>query len=374
MPKLVSEITSGSQYTKSQGDRQGQSQDSATRVFRVVLSAPGEVIDPQLACGVSIGSSHPNYSSLVCNSADIRFDGESRMAVLCTFQYQGVNSEVNEDQPPGTEKANWTLSSSLIESPAFTWAERYRDYRWQALGGQLGFAPAENAVGDIYDGVTRLVPIINITITQTQIGPSPLYSLKYVGHVNSDEIKIESLTMKPHTVMFRGLQAQPLVKTWRGSEYRGWECAYEFSYKPNEQKFYARDAGDDQFAEVTEDLGWDIIVPQSGFNVKAFTPAQALAEDDQFGQPLLHTQGTIDLDNGIGLLPDGVQPNDKVRAMVVVHSYDNGGVSQAPSASPVPLNFSGRPRKNTANPKVLVMPYAIQQHMPFVEIFGLRLQ
>lgn len=367
MPKLVSEITSGSQYTKSQGDRQGQSQDSATRVFRVVLSTPGEVIDPQLACGVSIGSSHPNYSSLVCNSADIRFDGESRMAVLCTFQYQGVNSEVNEDQPPGTEQANWSLTSSLIEQPTHVWRKRNALYGWEAQS-----SPAVNSAGDVYDAITQLSAMINVSITQRQIGASPIFHLQKVGFVNSEEILLGPLRMRPHTVMFRGLQAQPFVADWRGAQYRGWQCTYEFAYKPNETR--VRIGG----VEQTVDLGWDVAVPQTGFNVLASnllaTQPDQFPDLDPFGQPLKHASGRVQVINNAYSLPDDVASGAKCRAMVRVFEYQDGGVSQAPSASPIPLSDDGVPLKHTANPKVLVYGYAVQPELNFTQTFGLRLQ
>lgn len=361
MPTVVSEITSGAQYTKAQTDQQ----DSATRVFRVVLSSPGEVIDPQRACNVLIGSAHPNYPSLLCASADIRYDGESRMAVLCTFQYQGANSQANTGQPPGTEPANWSLTSSLIESPVYSWRRRTAVANWEAQ-----FSPAVNSAGDIYDAITQLNGIINWTVTQTQIGSDPYVHLKRTGAVNSKAIQLGTLLMDEHTVMFRGLQAQPYVADWRGQEYRGWRCTYEFAYKPNRTTISFPNG-----VELPVDLGWDIAVPQTGFNVKMFAPANPAADQDPFGQPLRHEDGKI-VRNMAGQLslPVGSNPGERARAMVKVFSYEDGGESQAPSASPIPLNDDGTPRAEAANPKVLVYGYSVQEEVDFIQEFGIRLQ
>ena len=59
--------------------------------------------------------------------------------------------------------------------------------------------------------------------------------------------------------------------------------------------------------------------------------------------------------------------------MVKVFEYEDGGVSQAPSASPIPLNDNGRPRINTANPKVLVYGYQVQPSINLTQTLGLRL-
>ena len=51
--------------------------------------------------------------------------------------------------------------------------------------------------------------------------------------------------------------------------------------------------------------------------------------------------------------------------MIRVFDYEDGGTSQVPSASPIPLNDNGRPRIDTADPKVLVYGYAVQPEMNF---------
>lgn len=159
--------------------------------------------------------------------------------------------------------------------------------------------------------------------------------------------------------MFRGVQCNPVVESWGSNIYRGWKATYEFVYKKN----YA--------GEELGDIGWDIAIPQTGFNVKAFTPPGG-ADDDPFGQPLKHANGKIGFEGGVPFLPVGIDEDEKVRAMVKVFEYENGGASQLPSSQPIPINDNGRPRIETASPKVLLYRYQVQPSYDF-SLLNLRL-
>jgi len=104
--------------------------------------------------------------------------------------------------------------------------------------------------------------------------------------------------------------------------------------------------------------------------VIAFAPPGG-ADDDLFGQPLKHAQGRV---VPAVMLPSGVNPGDKVRGMVKVFEYEDGGVSQLPSASPIPLNDNGRPRIHTADPKVIVRAYQVQPSINLTTTMKLRLE
>lgn len=361
MPKLVSETTSGSQFTRSMQD--GSVADSQVRVFKIILETPNEVVDPQEHCNIRVGDQHPINTNIVCKSFDVRFDGESRLVMIVTFNYESAAHSSQQDQnnkPPELRAANWTTSTSLIETPVYRWRPRL-------VGGVWGLdAPAVNPAGDIYDAVTKLTSIVNISIEQFEVDDPTRHCL-YGGYINEEEIQLGSLLMKPHTLMFRGVSSQPHIESWGGEIRRGWKCAYEFSYKKNETKIVEQLAGDNDEDDV--ELGWDIAVPVTGFNVIAFAPPGG-ADDDVYGQPLKHSAGRI---VPTLALPVGVTPGEKVRAMVRVFEYEDGGVSQAPSASPIPLNDSGRPRINTANPKVLVYGYQVQPSINLTQTLGLRL-
>lgn len=361
MPPLVKEISSGNQVSRSSNE--GQLADTATRVFRLVLSSPSETFDIQATCEVRIGDAHPVNGNVFCTSFDARFDGESRMVMLCTFQYQSTASADSSgggadprSQAPDVRPPNWTTSTSLIEQPVNVWNPRTNRDLWGAR------IPAVNPAGDMYDGVTQLVSLVSISVTV--FNPSdPTEDNETAGRVNRARITLGSLTMSPHTLMFRGVQSQPTVESWGGRIYRGWNATYEFAYKRNPTTINFPGGG----APVEVDLGWDIAVPVTGFNCRAFAPNAAAADEDVFGQPLRHINGKIVTPP---LLPEQIVAGDRVRAMVKVFEYEEGGTSQAPSASPIALKENGRPLKthdangNLVN-KPLVFGYQVQENFDF---------
>jgi hypothetical protein len=68
-------------------------------------------------------------------------------------------------------------------------------------------------------------------------------------------------------------------------------------------------------------------------------------------------------------LPETVAVDDRVRAMVRVFSYDDGGASQLPAAQPIALNDDGTPRKGDP----LVKRYCPYEKINFSQTLQLRL-
>lgn len=375
MPRAVSEITEGVVFARSSED--GQIADSQPRVFRVVLNAPNEQFDVQAVCGVKIGDELAPGKGLYCTSFDARFEGTSRLIVLCTFQFRTTASALSssggqdpKSQAPNVRPVNWTTSTSLVESPRRRWARR------NGVNGAWGNdVPAVNPVGDLYDGVTALEPIVSINITQHDVTDPTKHNL-YAGYVNEEQIVLGSLSMGPGTVLFRGVSSTPTIESWGGLLFRGWSSTYEFAFKRNTTK--VRVGG----VDLESDIGWDIAVPVSGYNVLAFNPAAAAADEDAYAQPLMHGDEGSAFDGRIREpleLPLGVTAGDRVRAMVRVFSYKNRGVSQTPSASPVALKDNGRPLKtHDANGNLIndpiVYAYRVQPKINLTQTLQLRLQ
>lgn len=365
MPKEVSEITSGQQFSRS--STEGQLADSQTRVFKILKSTIAEIVDIQAACGVRIGDRHPVNANLYCVSFDARFDGDSRMVVAATFNYQSTPSQAAstggggsdpKSQAPDIRPANWSISSSLIEVPVYTW-QPLNPSTGAPVGGPV--VPL-NAAKDRFDAIARYEPMVTISVQHFEV-TNPTKHAERVGSVNKTEYKIASLTCKPHTLMLRGVSSQPVVESYKDFLFRGWSATYEFAYRRNNVKGLWNGFGN---PVVEADIGWDIAVPETGFNVLAFVPAGALPEQDIFGQPLKHDAGKIvDPEQ----LPDGIAVGDKVRGMVKVFEYEDGGASQLPSAQPIPLNEDGTPRKSfgagAADPPVIINRYRIYDEYEF---------
>lgn len=386
MPQVVSEITQGHSQSRKKGGGEFQDSGTATRVFRVVLSYPGETFDPVSTCGVSPGSSHPNDSTLVCTDYSSSFEGESRFVMLVTFNYSGEGNQDN-GLPPDMRPANWTLGSALMERPCRVWR---RLNRLINIWGPWQFPV--NPAGDIYDGIVTVDPIVTITITQYCVS-DPTVSAMHVGKINSEEIQLGSLIMDPHTVMLRSIQSQATVETFRDVTYRGWTATWEFAYRENIAYIHLPGEGGDAVPQKGDSgeevaIGWDMAVPVTGVNVIAIKPDFLVDANnrntgaiDVYGQPLKHGEEGTPFYGKIAeplALENGVAEGSRQRAMVRVFSYEGGGASQAPSALPVPLDPAGHPRNTEpfadgSRYYPIVWRYQVYQEMNFTQTLGLRL-
>lgn len=356
----VAEITSGVQYQFSAEENQIAA--STTRVFRILKASPSEYINVAGVCGVSVGQEHPQEAGLYCASYSAQYDGDSRMVIVATFNYRATPSSAGaggdrNDQPPDVRPANWSVATSLQEVPAYVWKG--------ITGPDAGqVVPCANPAGDLYEGVSRLEPIVTISVEQFEM-TDPTRHCAYAGYVNTNPIQLGSLAMFPRSVMFRGVQTTPAVERWGDVTYRGWRASYEFAFRVNWIG-----------APVNAQIGWDIAVPQTGFNVLAWTPtapngSQTANNRDDFAQPL-----DID-DSGPKLkipvaLPTTISAGQKVRAHIRITAPNGGGALQRPSAQPIAMNDDGTARSPVASPKVLVHRYQVQNDIDF-NLFGLRL-
>jgi len=360
MPNLVSEITEGVGFSYS--SEQGQVAAAQPRIFRVVLNEPGELINIEEVCGVRIGGELRPGAKLFCTSFDARYEGNSRMVLLCTFQFRNTpdasSSAGGQDpksMPPDVRPADWSISSSLAEAPVYSW-QRVGAINPDPIGDP---GVPKNAAGDRFDSVTKLEPIVTISVVHWETN-DPTTNVQHVGKINELAFQVGSLLCLPHTLMLRGITAQPAVESWGGAVYRGWNATYEFAYRANLVRglWWETDAA---IRAVEQEIGWDIAVPETGFNVIAFPPGQPRDDQDVFGQPLKHKDGKIDT-NPLQLA-DGTAAGDRVRAMVKVSDFQDGGTSQAPSAQPVALNEDGTPRKSfgdgAADPPVIIKRYRV---------------
>lgn len=364
MPKAVSELSEGVAFSYS--SEQGQVAASQPRVFRVVLSYPGELINIEDTCGVRIGDELRPGAGIFCTSFEARFEGSSRHVLICTFQFRNTPDQASsaggqdpKNQQPDVRPANWTISSSLYEIPMWSFfAERTGATTWGG-GGR-----AKNPAGDVYDGLTTLDAMVTISIQQFEKN-DPTKHARHVGAINKETITLGSLSMPPHTVMLRGISSQPTVESWGGQVSRGWTCNYEFGYRANDTSIWIGTEAGGGFQTV--ELGWDVAIPQTGFNVICFAPP-GNARQNPYGQPLkFDDEGAID-DDPLAL-PDNLAPGRKGRAMIEVPLGKKSSLS--PSASPIPLNDDGSARATNLMP--IVRGYQVHRDIDFTQTLGLRL-
>jgi hypothetical protein len=352
-PKVVKEITSGSSATLALDAAGGANSSSSLRFqrsWKIVYENPSDVVDDDVRSriGVTVGQANPLNPFCACDSIDIKPDGESRHAFIVTATYtsralslqQGgyeTGAGGNADprtQPPEARKANWSTDTSTIEAPSWHWKPIAPP---QAPGlGQWGLA--KNPVGDMYDGVMTMQPIVTIKVEQTQANDPNIFAM-YVGQVNTNAFRIGALQCGERSVMLKGISATPHAEIVGNRRWRGWKANYEFVYKPGFNSY------------LNAFLGWDVAIPVSGFNVKNVAGATADATVEKGALALKLTDlGTIDpnLANAV------IQPtlvNENSRAAVLI-SAPGAKDAQRPSAQPVALNWNGTPRKLSLMPHV----------------------
>jgi hypothetical protein len=352
MPKYITQLAQGNSF--SQTAENGQGAFSATRVWKVILNTPDEALDINAATGVNIGTPYSNANPIPCVSIEGRADGESRLVRIITATYRATpGSDLSKDPKtvgPTLRPALYSMSTTLSEITA--WGGRV------VTNGSSGpWVPASNPVGDLIDGITRLEPIVTISIDQYSYTDQSAI-LGYIGYVNSDSFNFSSLSVGVHCCMLQGVTSNPVVEQFGQSTFRGFKVSFTFGVRAHHT--ITRDG--------PQAIGWDLAVPQTGFNIKnaglnnTGTDQKALVlehNDMKVVVPLQLAAGTA---------------GDKVRAMVPIPTGD-GGWAQRPVAQPVALNDDGTPRSPTASPPVLINRVCLQPEMAFgnnFSNFGIR--
>lgn len=358
MPKLVSELAQGKSFSRS--SEGGALADQATRTWKILLTSPNEPFDISQAVGVNIGDPLGSANPIPCVSLDVKADGESRMVRIVTAQYRtsaGIGSVDPGSQPPAQRPALYSMTTSLTEIAAWGGAP--------VSGGVSGtWVPAVNPVGDLVDGVTRLEPVVNINIDQYSASDMSQL-LAYCGYVNSDAFTFSNLSVGIHCCMLQSISSSAVVEQFGNATFRGFKVTFGFAVRAHwtitRHGFQA--------------IGWDMAVPQTGFNIINYGLAspnevdvEALTlQHEESGKVQLNSDGTPQT------YAFGTQTK-RTRAMVTVPA-SQGGWTQRPSAQPVALNDDGTPRSRSQTPRVLINRICIQPEMAFgsnFSNFGIR--
>jgi len=359
MPKLVSELAQGKSFSRSSDG--GGLADQATRTWKILLNSPNESFVISDAVGVNIGDPLGSQNPIPCVSLDVKADGDSRLVRIVTAQYRttaGLGSTDPGSQAPAARPALYSMTTSLTEIAAWGGAP--------VTDGVSGaWIPAVNPVGDLVDGVTRLEPVVNINIDQYSVSDMSQL-LAYCGYVNSDIFTFSSLSVGVHCCMLQSISSQAVVEQFGNTTFRGFKVTFGFAVRAH--------------WTITRDgfqaIGWDMAVPQTGFNI--FNSGTSRADVDQKALALQHRNGKVSIIGSSSVvLADGLV-NTRTRAMVTVPATEDGGYVQRPSAQPVALNDDGTPRNADNFPmaqKVLINRICIQPERAFgsnFSNFGIR--
>jgi hypothetical protein len=387
MPRGVTEISQGNQFSRSANE--GQLADSATRSFRVLLNSPSEVFDIQANCGVFVGDPHPTNPNIYCASFDAKYDGDSRMVLVATFNYQSEES-AQQSGGGGTSKTispenrppDWSLTSELVEVPVRNTRRRelgLLEEIWQ------DWKPPMNPALDFYESLTKMEPMAVVKVSKFKLGggvTDPTHDAFYVGYINSVPQAVGRLVVGVHKMMFRSFSATPAVESYGRFVKIGWRCEYTFTIRRQNVDYYVPPspmvevAGDAKLSDI--DIGWDAAIIVEGRNVKCFDVAAAVAageiEKDPYGQPLKVGEDKVPLIPASPELADGLLPLDRAPACVKIPGFSDRGVSQAPASLPIALNWDGTPRKIDDSRGPLVERHQIYKDADLFSILELRLQ
>jgi hypothetical protein len=351
---MVKELAQGNAYSRSSDG--GGSAYQATRKWRVLLSAPNESWDVHQAIGVQIGDAYGPNEPLPCVSVEAAADGESRHVRIVTATYRTSPSAAPgiadpKTQEPTVRPALYSMSTSLTEIAA--WGGKL-----VTSGVSGAWQPNTNPTGQLVDGLSRLEPVVTVSVEQYSASDQSQL-LQYTGYVNSDTFAFSSLTILPHGCMLQSVASNPVVEQFGGAQFRGFKVSFGFAIRAH---WTATRNG-------TEAIGWDMAVPQTGFDI--VNTGLGRSDVDQRTLSLEHSQGKVVTPYALAANTSG----SKMRASVALPA-PNGGEVQRPSAQPVALNDDGTPRNvQTQNPKVLINRICIQPERSFgnnFSAFGIR--
>ena len=358
MPSQVKELSQGNSFSRSSDG--GGLADSAVRKWRVLLSSPNESWDIFEAIGVNIGDSYSTQNPIPCVSVSSQMEGDSRFVAIVTAEYRSSPSADPlapdpKTQEPTLRPAMYSMTTSLTEIAAWTGKK--------VSGNSSGsWVPACNPVGDMYDGITRLEPVVTINIDQYS-STDQSAMLQYVGYVNQDDFQFSGLAIPVHCCMLQGISSTPVVEQFNGTTFRGFRVTFSFGVRMH----WALVEGG------MKAIGWDMALPQTGFNIKntglssSSVDKQALQLEHKDGRVYVSPAGDVMLATGTS--------GKKARGMVTAPATgsETGGFVQRPCAQPIALNDDGSPR-NADNfgiaEKVLVYQVCLQPETSFGDNFN----
>jgi hypothetical protein len=323
MPKLVSELIQGNQFARSSDG--GATADTSTRKWKVLLNTPDEALDVFEVTKVNIGDLYSATNPIPCVSVEGSHDGDSRMVVIITATYRSspgaaANAPDPKSQEPTVRPAMYSMTTSLTEIAAWAWQP--------VTSGNTGsWEAACNPVGDMYDGVTRLEPVVAINIEQySESDQSSM--LQYTGYVNSDTFTFSALSILPHGCMLNSVASNPVVEQFGKTTFRGFKVSFTFTVRAH----WTLCNG------TFQPIGWCMAVPQTGFNI--INTGLGRGDVDQEALSLQHKLGKVEQPPAYAENTQG----KKMRGCVGISAYEDGGMCQRPAAQPLALNNDGSPR------------------------------
>ena len=359
-----------------------------TRAWKLVKTSRNEAYDATATVGVDVGSALPGVPGVFCTNLTDSPDGDSLMVRRITASYSspknsGRRPNQNLGVAPWLRSAVTTMDATGESIPA----QQYILDPLAADGTEASKRSlAVQPTGELIDGLTRPDPTIRFQISQFETS-DPTTKCQYLHGLNKLAVVIGGVVFPPRSLILNGISARPQTETFAGVETTGWTVTYSVAFRRNTQRVLINIdpatgvAIDDTLDDV--DIGWDIAVPLRGLNCVNLIPidypiepyALSLLSNEEgvvlggkdgvdpaneVGPIRVFVRNSTDTNDteksvyfagtefqtidGKGVVIDALSSRGQICRAMVTNPTTSGGMTQKPTASPIPLNPDGSPR------------------------------
>lgn len=237
---------------------------TAGRVFMATLDGPTSATTVISGIGITLGSAHPDHTTLKCDSISV--DEPDRFHATVTYSY-GIPEEDSKDpekpdNPPWLQADQWTFGTSNVSVackdffPADN-PEGARN-RQQAL---------VNTAGDAIFGQSRAESEIKITISGSREKFELGKARQYLNGINN----AEWAKFPKHTVQFVGISASPDKIEYEGAVKNFWRINIELIYRASTHNIFIPNVGWNVIVNGKKQRAWTYIT-ERGVTEKVPTP------------------------------------------------------------------------------------------------------
>lgn len=203
---------------------------TASMVFIATLDGATPQQDVLNAVGYELGSTHPEFSFLECNSVEVTETDKFHAEVSLSFFVRPVDA-AEPGQLPWALPDVWTFSTGTGQEACTT--------HFPTANDNVLTAPLVNKANDAYEGLVKAVPELRATITgYRQLFPAGL-ATTLTGAVNS-QIYAGG---QPRTWQCAGISGTPERTTINDQLVEYWQITAELIYRQSTHNLLLPNAG-----------------------------------------------------------------------------------------------------------------------------------
>lgn len=234
---------------------------TAGRVFVATVDEPTNTSAVVGAIGISHGDSHPDHTTLQCDS--ISAEETDRHHVTVRYGY-GVpdpeSKDQNPEQPPWIQPDRWAFGTTNSQVAC-------TQYYPRGLGDGNQAVPLVNTAGDGIFGQTRAEAELKITISGSRLRLDLSKIKRYVNTIN----KTEWCGFPKHTVQCVGVSASPARIEFQGAVLDYWDISVELLYRSTTHNLPLPNVGWNVIVDGKKQRAWTYVIDE-GVREKVPTP------------------------------------------------------------------------------------------------------